>query len=199
LLKSRKSCSRKKKVQTNQNKHRLAIVQKPVHCERVFLESKGKVKRKAVAAGRHPGYPIFIHRTIFIFPFSFLPYHKMKIPLFILFILITSTAFSALPLDPAIKTATSNGSPIISGKTPNPKPRTALIPVNKVGSIRRRRPAWPGVLHEHMSFNGTQHFPGNDLAITQQSGVRFGADLNAYTSFDERCTSCRFRLTVRRS
>jgi zinc protease len=39
---------------------------------------------------------------------------------------------------------------------------------------------------EHMNFNGTTHFPKNDLIdYLQKNGVRFGADINAYTSFDE--------------
>lgn len=45
-----------------------------------------------------------------------------------------------------------------------------------------------GLAHfvEHMLFNGTESFPKNELVKTLQSlGVEFGADLNAYTSFDE--------------
>ncbi len=45
-----------------------------------------------------------------------------------------------------------------------------------------------GLAHflEHMCFNGTQHFPGNSLIkYLEGIGVRFGADLNAYTSTDE--------------
>ena len=39
---------------------------------------------------------------------------------------------------------------------------------------------------EHTAFNGTAHFKKNDLVKYLQSiGVRFGADLNAYTSWDE--------------
>src|SRR5206468_6525613 len=39
---------------------------------------------------------------------------------------------------------------------------------------------------EHMAFNGTRDFPKNDLVnYLQKSGIRFGADLNAYTSFDQ--------------
>ena len=39
---------------------------------------------------------------------------------------------------------------------------------------------------EHMNFNGSKHFPKNELVSYLQSiGVEFGADLNAYTSFDE--------------
>jgi zinc protease len=45
-----------------------------------------------------------------------------------------------------------------------------------------------GLAHfvEHMSFNGTKRFPKQALVdFIEKSGVRFGADLNAYTSFDE--------------
>ena len=39
---------------------------------------------------------------------------------------------------------------------------------------------------EHMAFNGTRRFPGNTLIdVIEQAGMTFGADLNAYTSFDE--------------
>jgi zinc protease len=45
-----------------------------------------------------------------------------------------------------------------------------------------------GLAHfdEHMAFNGTKRFPKNDLVHYLQSiGMRFGADLNAYTNFDQ--------------
>jgi zinc protease len=45
-----------------------------------------------------------------------------------------------------------------------------------------------GLAHfvEHMGFNGTKRFPKQELVdFLEQSGVRFGPDLNAYTSFDE--------------
>lgn len=45
-----------------------------------------------------------------------------------------------------------------------------------------------GVAHfvEHMAFNGTRHFPKNELVnYLERTGMRFGADLNAYTSFGE--------------
>jgi len=45
-----------------------------------------------------------------------------------------------------------------------------------------------GLAHfmEHMNFNGTKTFPHNELIdFLQKTGVRFGADINAYTSFDE--------------
>ncbi|MBK9290082.1 MAG: insulinase family protein [Bacteroidetes bacterium] len=45
-----------------------------------------------------------------------------------------------------------------------------------------------GLAHfvEHMAFNGTRRFSKNALVnFLERSGVRFGPDLNAYTSFDE--------------
>lgn len=38
---------------------------------------------------------------------------------------------------------------------------------------------------EHMAFNGTRSFPKNSLiSFIEQTGMSFGGDLNAYTSFD---------------
>lgn len=45
-----------------------------------------------------------------------------------------------------------------------------------------------GLAHfaEHMAFNGTAHFPKQSLVQYLESiGMRFGPDLNAYTSFDQ--------------
>lgn len=45
-----------------------------------------------------------------------------------------------------------------------------------------------GVAHflEHMLFNGTEQFPDNELIdVLRTFGMEFGADVNAYTSYDE--------------
>jgi zinc protease len=45
-----------------------------------------------------------------------------------------------------------------------------------------------GLAHfvEHMCFNGTKNFKENELVnLLEEMGVKFGNDLNAYTSFDE--------------
>ncbi len=45
-----------------------------------------------------------------------------------------------------------------------------------------------GLAHflEHMAFNGTKHFKGNEMiSELQKAGVQFGSHVNAYTSFDE--------------
>lgn len=61
----------------------------------------------------------------------------------------------------------------------------------RVGSILEE-PHQRGLAHflEHMAFNGTKHFPGKDgkLGIVpwcETIGVKFGANLNAYTSVDQ--------------
>ena len=57
----------------------------------------------------------------------------------------------------------------------------------KVGSIQEEEEQ-RGLAHflEHMCFNGTDHFPGKGLInYLEGIGVKFGADLNAYTSIDE--------------
>ncbi|TWR24326.1 insulinase family protein [Mucilaginibacter achroorhodeus] len=87
---------------------------------------------------------------------------------------------------------------VVIGKLPNgltyyirhneqPQNRAELYLVNKVGSILEDDNQ-QGLAHftEHMAFNGTRDFPKNALVnYLQKSGIRFGADLNAYTSFDE--------------
>jgi len=71
----------------------------------------------------------------------------------------------------------------------NPKP-TDIVELRMVvntGSIMEDDDQL-GLAHflEHMAFNGTKSFEKNDLISYLQSiGVEFGADLNAYTSFDE--------------
>jgi len=59
--------------------------------------------------------------------------------------------------------------------------------VNKVGSILENEKQ-RGLAHflEHMAFNGTTHYPDNSLVdYLQKNGISFGADINAYTSFNE--------------
>jgi zinc protease len=93
-----------------------------------------------------------------------------------------------LPLDPAVRTGRlPNGFTYYIRRNEEPKNRVIFFLANKVGSILETDDQ-RGLAHfmEHMSFNGTKHFPKNELVdYLQKSGVRFGADLNAYTSFDE--------------
>ena len=113
----------------------------------------------------------------------------MKISLLLAIVFFSISAFSQpLPLDPAIRTGKlPNGFTYYIRKNTEPKNRVQLWLVNKVGSVLEENDQ-RGLAHfmEHMSFNGTTHYPKNELVqYLQKSGVRFGADLNAYTSFDE--------------
>jgi zinc protease len=104
------------------------------------------------------------------------------------FLICLHTFGQPLPLDPAIRLGKlPNGFTYYIRKNTEPKNRVQLYLVNKVGSVLEDDDQ-RGLAHfmEHMSFNGTTHYPKNELVhYLQESGVRFGADLNAYTSFDE--------------
>jgi zinc protease len=102
--------------------------------------------------------------------------------------LATQVRGNILPVDPnVIIGKLPNGLTYYIRKNVEPKNRAELYLVNKVGSVLETD-AQRGLAHftEHMSFNGTRDFPKNELVnYLQKSGVKFGADLNAYTSFDE--------------
>lgn len=68
-----------------------------------------------------------------------------------------------------------------------PKGLADFYIAQKVGSIQEEDNQ-RGLAHflEHMCFNGTKNFPGNSLISWLESiGVKFGQNLNAYTSIDE--------------
>ncbi|REA56719.1 insulinase family protein [Dyadobacter luteus] len=93
-----------------------------------------------------------------------------------------------VPLDPNVRIGKlKNGLTYYIRKNEEPKNRAELRLAIKAGSILETDDQ-QGLAHfmEHMNFNGTTHFPKNELVnFLQKTGVRFGADLNAYTSFDE--------------
>jgi len=93
-----------------------------------------------------------------------------------------------LPLDPAVRTGKlSNGFTYYIRRNTEPRKRVVFYLANKIGSILETDEQL-GLAHfmEHMNFNGTVHFPKNQLVdYLQKAGVRFGADINAYTGFDE--------------
>lgn len=93
-----------------------------------------------------------------------------------------------LPMDPAVKIGTlPNGIRYYIRKNAKPEKRAELRLVVNAGSILEDDDQ-RGLAHfvEHMAFNGTTSFAKNDIVkYLEGIGVRFGADLNAYTSFDE--------------
>lgn len=93
-----------------------------------------------------------------------------------------------IPIDPNVKVGKlSNGLTYYVRNNGKPEDKVELRLVVNAGSIMETD-RQVGLAHfmEHMNFNGTKNFQKNDLVDYLQSiGVKFGADLNAYTSFDE--------------
>ncbi len=72
-----------------------------------------------------------------------------------------------------------------------PEHRVEFHIAQKVGSILEE-PQQRGLAHflEHMAFNGTKHFPGDEngpgiVQWCETKGIKFGVNLNAYTSVDQ--------------
>lgn len=93
-----------------------------------------------------------------------------------------------IPVGPQVKVGKlPNGLTYYIQKNARPERRLELRLVVKAGSILEDEDQ-QGLAHfvEHMAFNGTANFRKHELIDYLQSiGVKFGADLNAYTSFDE--------------
>lgn len=93
-----------------------------------------------------------------------------------------------IPNDPTVRTGTfDNGLTYYIKNNGKPADKVELRLVVSVGSIVEDDDQ-QGLAHfmEHMAFNGTKNFKQNELVSYLQSiGVKFGAHLNAYTSFDE--------------
>ena len=93
-----------------------------------------------------------------------------------------------LPVDPKVKIGElENGLRYYIRENQKPQKRAVLWLAVNAGSVLEDDNQ-QGLAHlvEHMAFNGTKNFPKQDLIDYLQSiGMEFGADLNAYTTFDE--------------
>lgn len=93
-----------------------------------------------------------------------------------------------LPADPALRVGKlENGLTYYIRHNALPEKRADFYIAQKVGSIQEE-PDQAGLAHflEHMCFNGTTHFPGDALKkYLERIGVKFGENLNAYTSVEE--------------
>ena len=98
------------------------------------------------------------------------------------------TAQKPLPTDDKLRTGKlANGLTYYIRQNKEPRNRAELRLVVKAGSVLETDQQ-QGLAHfvEHMAFNGTKNFKKQELInFLEKSGVNFGADLNAYTSFDE--------------
>jgi len=93
-----------------------------------------------------------------------------------------------MPLDPRITVGQlRNGLRYWIRENRYPEKRAELRLVVRAGSLLEDDDQL-GLAHfvEHMAFNGTKNYPKMELVKTLESfGMRFGADVNASTSFDE--------------
>lgn len=126
---------------------------------------------------------------------------KTKILIFglVVFCLISFACATGgnIPVYPGGEVLLKNDSAIVAGVLENglsyrilrnqyPENRIAFRLVIKAGSVHEAGNQ-RGLAHlvEHMAFNGSEHFSGNELIHYFESIGAFGPDLNAYTSFDE--------------
>jgi len=94
----------------------------------------------------------------------------------------------AIPVDEAVRIGKlDNGLTYYIRHNNWPENRAEFYIAQKVGSLQENDDQ-RGLAHflEHMAFNGSKHFKGNDLLRWCESvGIKFGTDLNAYTSIDQ--------------
>jgi len=99
------------------------------------------------------------------------------------------------PLDPEIVVGhLANGLTYYVMKHGKPEQRASLWLEVNAGSVLEDDDQ-RGLAHfvEHMAFNGTKRFPKSDIVdFIEKVGMEFGADVNAYTSFDQTV----YQLTV---
>jgi len=95
---------------------------------------------------------------------------------------------ASIPIDPDVIIGTlPNGVRYYIRENHRPAQRAELRLVVNAGSVLEDSTQL-GLAHlvEHMAFSGTSRFPKHELTdYLESTGMRFGADLNASTSFDE--------------
>ena len=119
---------------------------------------------------------------------------KLKKLLMAALMLFSTTAMVAqemmppIPVDPDVRMGKlDNGLTYYIRYNNWPENRAEFYIAQRVGSIQENDDQ-RGLAHflEHMAFNGSKHFKGNELLRWCESvGIKFGTDLNAYTSIDQ--------------
>lgn len=108
------------------------------------------------------------------------------------FQLVLAQPMQTLPVDKNVRIGKlDNGLTYYIRHNALPEKRVEFYIAQKVGSILEE-PQQRGLAHflEHMAFNGTKHFPGDDTGLgivpwCETKGIKFGTNLNAYTSVDQ--------------
>ena len=106
-----------------------------------------------------------------------------------------------IPADKDVRTGKlENGMTYYIRHNEKPKGQADFYILHDVGAIQEND-SQQGLAHflEHMAFNGTKNLPGKKMIeYLERNGVKFGADLNAYTSYDETCYNLDNRSEERR-
>src|SRR3546814_7847930 len=97
---------------------------------------------------------------------------------------------SYVPADPAVRYGLlANGLRYAILRNETPAGKASLWLRVDAGSLMEKENQL-GLAHfmEHMAFNGTEEIPENELIHRlERLGLKFGADLNAATTFDQTC------------
>ena len=105
----------------------------------------------------------------------------------ILFNFVAAFAQMEVPIDPKVLYGKlDNGMTYYIRHNDLPKERADFYIAHNVGAVLEEDNQ-NGLAHflEHMAFNGSTHFPGNSMISYMETiGVKFGVNLNAFTSFD---------------
>lgn len=119
---------------------------------------------------------------------------KKRVGIFVMFLMTMGALFAQYNLDAyfpdndkVVKGVLSNGITYYLRHNEEPKERASFYIIRNAGAILEEENE-NGLAHflEHMAFNGTDHFPQKGIISTlERYGVKFGANLNAYTSTNE--------------
>ncbi len=101
---------------------------------------------------------------------------------------VSAQQMPLLPIDPKVRYGKlENGLTYYIRANKEPKQRAEFFIAQNVGAILENDNQ-NGLAHflEHMAFNGTKNYPGKGIInYFETIGVKFGSNINAYTSLDE--------------
>ncbi len=113
---------------------------------------------------------------------------KIISTLFVVFVATQLFAQNQIPVDTAVRVGKlENGLTYYIRHNMEPRERAEFYIVQNVGAILEED-SQNGLAHflEHMAFNGTKNFPDKEvIRFLERYGVKFGENINAYTSLDE--------------
>lgn len=117
-------------------------------------------------------------------------------------LLLNALQAQPLPIDSKVRYGKlENGLTYYIRHNKQPKERAEFYIAQNVGAILENDDQ-NGLAHflEHMAFNGTKNFPGKGIINYMESiGVKFGTNINAYTSLDETVYNLSDVPTIRES